>query len=158
MLAAGAGLEGATILDQFVTGNDLVQFISSDAAEDPWTAILALLVGIRFGRLAEHEGSLIINLARRYGWIADALILESRRLIMLSNTSGEDFDANRRRSLATLVRARRVGAPYFFYSNAMVNDILAALASRPDEGTSRNVPDSFERAVATGARQMAALH
>lgn len=147
-LAAGSRSEGLTILEQFLSRNNLFSYISDDAPQDPWTAILAVLVGIRFGKLDQQEGEIVRDLMQRYRWISDSLILEARRLISEPATSGTAYGQNRKRALSSLTRARAVGAPYFYYSNAMVSDILAALASTPDEIPDVDASDPFSVAVA----------
>lgn len=149
-LAAGAGGEGMTILNQFLSRNELFAYINDDAPQDPWTAIMAVLVGVKFSKLGPKEGAIVSDLASRYGWITDALILEARRLVAEQASSWRELNANRRRSLSVLKRARQVGAPYFFYSNAMVSDLLAALASRPadmppEQGFDARVEDERRR-------------
>jgi hypothetical protein len=148
-LGAGFGSEASVILDQFMARHDLASYISDDVPADPWTALLGLLVGTRFSRLAEAQRTVITDLAQRYGWITDALILQARDLISPADNGSLGFDESRKRALRALKRARRVGAPYYSYANSLASDILAALASRPDDDPSASAPGEFEQDVAT---------
>lgn len=144
-LASGFGDEGNTILAQFTASNDLASYIGDDAPADPWTAILGLLVGTRFAKLQDEGDALVDQIARTYGWITDALILQARRYVMLSEREPARFDDHRQQALRVIKRARRVGAPYFFYSKTIASDVLAALTSRPGAEDQQSATDDFTR-------------
>lgn len=134
-LDAGVTTEGQAIFNAFVSRNPIDRYIHDDMASDPWTAALAALVAIRFRAAPPSQcAAWAHELAERYSWITDALILKAHSLLETSGpTPGPEA---RSAALSAVIRARRVGAPYFGYTNVLASDILARLVGQiPREGT-----------------------
>lgn len=156
VLAAGSSSESKTVLDKFTEIGSLRDFIANDVATDPWTAVMGLLAQMR----TTSEPAIMIDdftdeIASRFGWMTDALILKARTHILRSNQLGADDYFERKIALKTLIRARRVGAPYFYHANVIAMDVLAALASQPVSEKPGREPDGFVEDVAIEKRRWA---
>lgn len=132
-LSSAVGAEGQGIWSDFTRRTPVTDYISGDIPEDPWTAILAMLCAIRFPGVEEREVlQWAPELARQFGWIPDSHVLLARRLLIGAAPADQVVAAAE--SLRALSMARRLGAPYFAYSNTLLGDMLTALRdSAPEE-------------------------
>ncbi len=154
VLSSGMSSEGEAIFHGFTHERSLETYILDEKLRDPWTGILGALVAARFS-ISGHEGRYhwAHYLAKRFNWITDALILEAHRLVSPHSSADWSWPKRRRLALAALKRARRLGAPYFYFSNALATDLLAALAAGPADSRSEREELDEDVAVERGRWQ-----
>lgn len=88
--------------------------------EDPWAAIL---IGLAIRRHNwKIDCSWCLELSKRFSWISDALVLAGW---WYSTSAG---GRNLKETVECLSRARRLGAPYFAETNAILRDLLVWLS------------------------------
>lgn len=120
---AGSEADPLVLLDRVArTGSDALD-------SDPWAETV-------FGVLArrKHPDAYpvehAVDAAKRFPWMADVSILAGNLLLTRARP---DIDL----ALRHLSHARRIGAPYFKVTNALLGDLLVTLAA--------DAPDAFQR-------------
>ncbi len=139
-LSSAVGSEGQGIWSDFTRRTPVTDYISGDIPEDPWTTILAMLCAVRFPAIEEREAlQWAPKLTGQFGWIPDSHVLLARSLLI--GTAPDDRVAAAAEALRALSMARRLGAPYFAYTNTLLGDMLTALRD--------GAPEAEQRAQAT---------
>lgn len=125
-LSSAVGIEGQSVWADFTKRLPVGLYVSGDIPEDPWTAILAMLCAVRFPGVEEHEAlQWAPALCNQSPWIPDGHILLARSVLM--GAAPDDRVGAADEALRVLSVARRLGAPYFAYANALLGDMLTAL-------------------------------
>jgi hypothetical protein len=107
-------------IDRFVAGPD----------EDPWAAIVAALLTLRFPSiLAGRQPAWGSLLASRYPWACDAHIVNARNRLTAIGEAVEERRQAAAAALDDLTRAQAIGAPYFAYANQLLGELLTGLAA-----------------------------
>lgn len=135
-LSSAVGAEGQGIWSDFTRRTPVAAYISGDIPEDPWTVILAMLCAVRFPSIDEREAlQWAPELSRQFAWIPDSHVLLARGLLI--GAAPEDRVGAASEALRALSTARRLGAPYFAYSNTLLGDMLTALRDGAPEAEQR---------------------
>jgi hypothetical protein len=138
-LSDAVGSEGRAIWEKFATRHSIDAYIHGDIGEDPWIVVVACLLSLRFEQI-EHGRTFdwAQTLAEIYPWIPDTHVLLARTRLL---AAGKDEAARIEAAddaLNALNLARRLGAPYFAHSNAMLGECLGALRDAAPEETQRS--------------------
>lgn len=117
------------------------QSITALGSADPWAAMLAGLLYLRFPEaLGQLSHDWAEKLCRLYPWAADVFVIRARQL---SNDAGDTLDkvlASAGRSIDLLSKAQARGSPYFNQSNQFFNELIESLA-----GFSELPPEAHDR-------------
>ena len=128
-LAAGTPDEAVAVREGVLDGSRAWRFLQG-AEADPWAAILASLLTLRFpdvfGRIDQNWVGALLGQAP---WAYDAHVVHARSLL---TSAGPDAEARRTAAacaVAALAKAQALGSPYFSYSNQLMGEMLVALGS-----------------------------
>ncbi|MDM8353998.1 hypothetical protein [Brevundimonas diminuta] len=114
-IGSGSAIESLALLDYVAMG------ATEEVDQDPWGQAAFGLLALR-----KHPDAFpskdAAALADRCPWFADASIIAANLLLA-------DDDPDIAQALRRLSHARKVGAPYFSVSNAMLGDLLVILAA-----------------------------
>jgi hypothetical protein len=128
-LSTAIGDEAEAIWTDFAKNKSVSDYIYSGTEEDPWIAIVAVLICMRFPNIDDSQVmSWATTLADRYSWIPDCHIVLARMRLLSAGNSREDRISAADKALDGLCIARRRGAPFFAYSNTLLRDMLTTLA------------------------------
>lgn len=140
-LQAGVDAEAKAVFNDVLKGGSIARFVDGPE-EDPWAAMVATLLTIRFPDLfGQKPPSWGPKLARLYPWASDVHVILARHHLVAAGQDG-DRKAAARDALAALAKARSMGSPYFSYTNQLMGEMLGALAELED----------FDVAIETQAR------
>lgn len=96
---------------------------------DPWEALLAALLSIRFPdtlpALSSRQAKRLVELAP---WAYDAHVIQARQRLFGAEP-GEDQAVATQDALAMLKKAQTRGSPYFAYSNKVFAELIEALSA-----------------------------
>jgi hypothetical protein len=127
-LEAGSSAEVTAVRDD-VLGKDNPAALLADSA-DPWAAILAGLLKIRFPEIVHPiDSAWADELVRRAGWAFDAHVIRASRLFAAtSNTDHEAQDQAVADAVAVLAKAQVAGSPYYRYTNQLFGEMAGGIA------------------------------
>jgi len=104
--------------------------ISALEAADPWEAMLAGLLFLRFpevfGRLSSGW---VAELVRRFPWAADVHVIHARQLAGDPGDTPEAMMRSSAKAVSLLARAQACGSPYFKQSNMYFNELVESLSA-----------------------------
>ena len=127
--------------------------IEALAAADPWEAMLA---GLLFLRFPEEFGELSPEwtriLCERHQWAADAFVIRARQIASAAARSPETIGESARQAVRLLTAAQACGSPYFSITNLYFNELVEGLSSVP--GLSGEVTDALTRARRRWQREL----
>lgn len=127
-LQSGDQAEAAAVRDDVLRDGPISRFIRDDDQEDPWAAVTAALLAIRFPELFGPKGAdWAPYLAARYPWMADVHVLLARHALTAAGGDPVSRLHAATAALASLHTSRNIGAPYFGYANQLVGELLSAL-------------------------------
>ncbi len=99
---------------------------------DPWEAMLAGLLYLRFpevfGLLSSEWAR---ELCHRYGWAADAHIIQARQVASSPGESKRDIERSATFAIDLLAAAQVCGSPYFNPANMFFNELVESLYGMP---------------------------
>lgn len=127
-LEAGTRKHAAAVRDHVLALKGSEPISAVDAA-DPWGAMLA---GLLFLRFPEEFGNLNPNwaqeLCERHPWAADVFVIRARQLSAAAGETPGSVAASAERSVELLRAAQVRGSPYFNQSNQFFSELLESLA------------------------------
>ena len=128
-LQAGAGEETRAVFLDVLGGGAIDRFVGGEDT-DPWAAIVAALLTIRFpdvfGPKPPSWGPWLVE---HHGWAPDTHVIHARHHLV---STADSIDARMQagqNALAELTRAQDIGSPYFSYSNQLMGEMLSGLAT-----------------------------
>jgi hypothetical protein len=132
-LQAGGGDETRAVFADVLRGGAIDRFLGGED-EDPWAAIVAALLTIRFpdvfGPKPPSWGPWLVG---HHGWAPDTHVIHARHHLV---SSADSFDARMhagQNALDELTRAQDIGSPYFSCSNQLMGEMLSGLAAMPEQ-------------------------
>jgi hypothetical protein len=135
-LQAGAEEEARAVYDDVLRGGSIDRFVDG-ADEDPWAAMVATLLTIRFpsvfGAKSPTWGPWLVT---HHGWAPDTHVIHARHHLLNAPPETEGRINAASSSLEALAAAYDLGSPFFSYSNQLMGEMLgslAALEERPYE-------------------------
>jgi hypothetical protein len=128
-LAAGTPDEAAAVKEGVLGGNRAWRFLQGTEA-DPWAAILASLLTLRFPDVFSRiDQNWVGALLGQAPWAYDAHVIHARSLLTSAGTDAESRRTAATCAVAALAKAQALGSPYFSYSNQLIGEMLVALGS-----------------------------
>lgn len=139
-LQSGVLAEAQAVRDDVLRNGTIGRFVEANADEDPWAAVTAALLTIRFPELfGPKDIGWAPDLVARYPWLPDVHVLASRQALTAAGTGPEARLTAAIEALNYIKKARELGAPYFAYTNQLIGEILGALGGAKLEGLSDRV-------------------
>lgn len=141
-LQAGSYEEAQAVQKDLVPSKDIGGYFNV-LDQDPWTAIVAALLTLRFPDLfGAKDPTWAPFLADHYPWAGDTKVLLARHRLINAGRAREAREAAAAAAIGDLAAARKRGAPYFAYANQMIGEMLGALVgSRELDETIRRRAD-----------------
>lgn len=128
-LDAGTPEIAAAVRSEILGDDGVARYLATDDGE-PWGAMLAALLAIRFpdifaGVLEAHADAI----HERLNWSYDAHVIYAKHILTNVSPDPETRRSAARAAIAALKAAQQCGSPYFAYTNQVAGELLGGLAS-----------------------------
>lgn len=126
-LDAGTSAEAAAVRDH-VLGKDDPTVLLGDQS-DPWAAILAGLLAIRFPEIFQPiDPEWADKLVKRAGWAFDVHVIRASQALSAANSTSDAKGKAVSSAIAFLAKAQDAGYPYYRYTNQLFADMAFGIA------------------------------
>lgn len=156
VLDAGTSDEASAVRND-VLGVDSHVFLTSK--DEPWSAILAALLAIRFPEVFPPIDAAWANLlAMRAAWAFDAQVIRASQVLFAASTlSAERQGEAVAQAIAFLARAQAAQSPYYRYACQLFAEMATGISNYLKAETARVAPDAvkqFERLYSRWYREL----
>lgn len=156
-LDAGTSAEAVAIRDD-VLGNNSPSMLLTEGT-DPWGAILAGLLAIRFPDVFQPIQTVWADsLAEQAGWAFDTHVICASRALSGANSLSREAQADAiAQAVADLANAQIAGSPYYRYTNQLFAELAGGIASyfkARAEGVDDAVRKKFDRLYSRWCREL----
>ncbi|KMN83645.1 hypothetical protein VK98_01450 [Chromobacterium sp. LK11] len=126
-LDAGASSEATAVRDNILGNSDLAALLADEA--DPWAAILAGLLAIRFPEVFPPIDPVWADkLGERANWAYDVHVIRASQALFAAHDSPpEAQDEAIAKAIACLAKAQVAGSPYYRYTNQLFSEMAAGI-------------------------------
>lgn len=125
--------EIAAAVHQDILVSDGIGRYLMEGSEEPWGAMLAALLAIRFPDIFGDQLQKWAQMIRdRFAWAYDAHVIFAKYALSSAPASDQGRRIAARQAIAAIGEALKYGSPYFSYSNQLVGEMLDGLSTIPD--------------------------
>ncbi|KIR17366.1 hypothetical protein PFLU4_19820 [Pseudomonas fluorescens] len=126
-LDAGTSAEVSAVRDNVLGKADPAALL--DDLADPWAAMLAGLLAVRFPDIFQPiDSGWAEKLVERASWAFDAYVIRANQVLSVARTSPDAQDEAVVNAATFLAKAQVAGSPYYRYSNQLFTEMVVGIA------------------------------